>query len=160
MSAPVLDPCAGSRMMWFDKEDPRALFGDIRSESHVLCDGRVLDINPDMLLDFRDLPFDDGVFRLVVFDPPHLLRVGPASWLAKKYGALDRDTWQTDLRAGFSECFRVLKPEGVLIFKWSEVQVPLREVLSLTDQVPLFGHASGKAAKTHWMTFMKTEVAS
>ena len=24
----------------------------------------------------------------------------------------------------FRECFRVLKPYGVLIFKWNEVQIP------------------------------------
>jgi ribonucleoside-diphosphate reductase alpha chain len=29
----VLDPCCGSRMMWFDKEDPRVVFGDRRSET-------------------------------------------------------------------------------------------------------------------------------
>ena len=28
----VLDPCCGSRMMWLDKADPRAVFGDRRSE--------------------------------------------------------------------------------------------------------------------------------
>ena len=28
-AAKVLDPCSASRMMWFDKEDQRALFGDI-----------------------------------------------------------------------------------------------------------------------------------
>ncbi|SDS33197.1 hypothetical protein [Pseudomonas sp. bs2935] len=42
MNAQVLDPCSASRMMWFDKGDQRALFGDIRDEEHVLCDGRVL----------------------------------------------------------------------------------------------------------------------
>ena len=64
MSTPtVLDPCAGSRMMWFDKADPRTLFGDIRSEDHVLCDGRALSIRPDILMDFRDMPFEDETFE-------------------------------------------------------------------------------------------------
>lgn len=41
MSEPlVLDPASGSRMMYFDKADDRVLFGDIRTESHILCDGR------------------------------------------------------------------------------------------------------------------------
>ena len=26
----ILDPCCGGRMMYFDKEDQRVLFGDIR----------------------------------------------------------------------------------------------------------------------------------
>lgn len=29
---PILDPCCGSRMMWFDKQDQRCLFGDKRTE--------------------------------------------------------------------------------------------------------------------------------
>ena len=28
MNPTVLDPCCGSRMMWFDKQDQRVLFGD------------------------------------------------------------------------------------------------------------------------------------
>ena len=38
MNPTVLDPCCGSRMMWFDKQDPRVLFGDQRTESHVLSE--------------------------------------------------------------------------------------------------------------------------
>jgi SAM-dependent methyltransferase len=151
----VLDPCAGSKMMWFDKDDQRALFGDIRSEDHVLCDGRALSIRPDVLMDFRDMPFEDGTFPLVVFDPPHLRRAGKG-WQALKYGVLG-DDWREDLRAGFSECFRVLRPSGVLVFKWNETQIPVSEVLALTPHQPLFGHRSGKTAKTHWLTFIKED---
>ena len=152
---PVLDPASGSRMFYFDKADQRVLFGDIRSEQHVLCDGRALDVNPDALMDFRDLPFDDSTFSVVIFDPPHLVRAGPRSWQAAKYGRLDRDTWRDDLRAGFAECFRVLRPEGVLIFKWNETQIPVSQILALTDQKPLVGHRVGKQMKTHWITFIK-----
>ena len=153
---PVLDPASGSRMFYFDKADERVLFGDIRSERHVLCDGRALDVNPDALMDFRDLPFDDSTFSVVIFDPPHLVRAGPRSWQAAKYGRLDRDTWRDDLRAGFAECFRVLRPEGVLIFKWAEVQIPVSQILALTDQKPLVGHRVGKQQKTHWITFIRS----
>jgi SAM-dependent methyltransferase len=59
------------------------------------------------------------------------------------------------LRGGFSECFRVLKPGGTLIFKWAETEIPLAEVLALTEHQPLYGHRSGKAAKTHWVAFIK-----
>lgn len=54
-----------------------------------------------------------------------------------------------------SQCFQVLKPEGIPIFKWNEIQVPVRDILTLTDHQPLFGHKSGKRADTHWITFMK-----
>jgi len=141
-------------MMWFDKGDQRALFGDIRDEKRLLCDERVLRVEPDVLIDFRQLPFNDGKFKLVVFDPPHLTRAGTDSWMRAKYGMLTAD-WREDLRQGFTECFRVLEPEGVLIFKWNETQVLVSEVLSLTNQKPLFGHKSGKRGKTHWITFMK-----
>ena len=67
----VLDACCGGRMFWFDKEDPRAVFMDNRTLETSLCDGRKLSINPDVVGDFRDIPFPDNHFRLVVFDPPH-----------------------------------------------------------------------------------------
>lgn len=75
--------------------------------------------------------------------------------MAQKYSTLDKITWKDDLQKGFKECFRVLKKHGVLIFKWNESDIPLKEVLSLTDYQPLFGHPSGKAMKTHWVCFMK-----
>lgn len=158
----VLDPCCGSRMMWFDKADPRAVFGDQRSETIVVtdrthCDDgtRTLQITPDTVMDFRAMPFADDSFRLIAFDPPHLERAGPKSWLAAKYGKLS-DDWRADLRAGFTECFRVLEPEGVLVFKWNETQVKLKEVLALTSHRPLFGQVSGRAGLTHWLVFMKS----
>jgi len=153
----ILDACCGSRMFWFDKNHPNTIYGDFRKEDHLLCDGRHLEINPDIQMDFRNMPFADGQFKLVVFDPPHLIKAGKQSWLALKYGKLKND-WQEDLRKGFKECFRVLATDGVLIFKWNETQIKVSEVLGLTDQKPLFGHISGKRANTHWITFMKSEV--
>lgn len=52
----ILDACCGSRMFWFDKQDGRATFCDIRSEQHILCDGRELTISPDVQCDFTNLP--------------------------------------------------------------------------------------------------------
>lgn len=156
MNVKVLDPCCGSRMFWFDRNHPHAVFGDIRSESHVLCDGRALTVSPDALMDFRALPFAEGAFKLVVFDPPHLKYLGKSSWMHAKYGALSPKTWRDDIRQGFSECFRVLANDGVLIFKWNEIQIKTSEILALTEQKPLFGHPSGKRANTHWITFMKS----
>lgn len=154
MNAKILDPCCGSRMMHFDRQNPNVVYGDIRKESHILCDGRSLEVAPDIEMDFRDMPFPDNSFHAVVFDPPHLVRAGDKSWLALKYGKLNQD-WREDLAKGFSECFRVLKPNGILIFKWNETQIKVSEVLALTDQKPFVGHISGKRANTHWMTFMK-----
>lgn len=150
----ILDACCGSRMMWFDRQNENTVYADKRTETHTLCDGRSLEINPDIEMDFRDMPFIDGQFKLVVFDPPHWIKAGAQSWLALKYGKLNQD-WREDIRKGFSECFRVLATDGVLIFKWNETQIKVSEILALTDQKPLFGHISGKRANTHWITFMK-----
>lgn len=162
----VLDPCCGTKMMYFDNQDLRVHFGDIRRETITVTDNsrgnasgtRTLTIDPDTLMDFRAIPFSDGTFPLVVFDPPHLVYAGPKSWLAAKYGKLS-DDWREDLRKGFFECFRVLASNGTLIFKWNETQIKTSEVLALTDQRPILGHRSGKAAKTHWLVFVKGGIA-
>lgn len=152
---PVLDVTCGGRMMWFDKHNPAALYLDNRAIQDVeLCDGRKFSVEPDVVADFTSLPFEDNSFYLVVFDPPHLIRAGEDSYMKTKYGKLDKD-WKQTLRAGFSECMRVLRPGGTLIFKWNEYQISVKEVIQAIGENPLFGHRSGKASKTHWMTFLK-----
>lgn len=151
----ILDACCGSKMFWFDKENPAVLFADIRDESHILCDGRKLEIHPDVISDFTKMDFPDETFSLVVFDPPHMDSLGENSWMAKKYGVLGSD-WRDSLREGFKECFRVLKTDGVLIFKWSDVDIKVSDVLKLTERKPLFGHRTMINNRTIWMCFMKT----
>lgn len=73
-SKKVLDVACGGRMFYFDKSDQRVLFCDNRTVETELCDGRKFIVNPDIECDFTRLPFEDGSFKLVVFDPPHLLR--------------------------------------------------------------------------------------
>ncbi len=79
--------------------------------------------------------------------------------MGKKYGVLGKG-WRDDLQRGFSECFRVLAIDGVLIFKWNEIHIKVSEVLELTDQRPLFGHKSGKRSDTHWLCFIKADLSS
>lgn len=148
---PILDACCGSKMFWFDKSNKDVIFMDNRKIDDVLCDGRKLVIDPDLIGDFRDLPFKDKSFRLVVFDPPHLIRVGEKSWLFKKYGRLGLE-WRDDLKQGFTECFRVLDNGGILIFKWNEQQIKMSDIKPLFPYKPLFGD---KRAKTFWLVFMK-----
>lgn len=150
----VLDACCGGRMFWFQPEYHLALFQDVRNESHVLCDDRYFVVNPDTIVDFRDMPHPDESFNLVVFDPPQLVRVSDNAWMFKKYGRLEK-TWKEDIASGFSECWRVLRPGGTLIFKWSEVQIKLNEVLACFPVRPLFGHTTSRNMNTHWMVFYK-----
>lgn len=153
MTTKILDACCGSKMFWFDKENREVTFMDNRELDTTLSDGRKLIVTPDILADFRNMPFEDNSFYLVVFDPPHLKTGGDKSWLVQKYGRLNKN-WPEDLKQGFNECMRVLKPNGTLIFKWNEEQIKLSEVLKCFDQQPLFGN---KRAKTHWLVFMKLE---
>ena len=151
----IIDVACGSKMFWFDKHNEDVEFCDIRKVPyHEYYPHRYIEISPDTVCDFTDLPFENESYYLVVFDPPHLTRAGDTSWTALKYGCLKGD-WRKMLREGFQECFRVLKRNGVLIFKWSEVQIPLREILSLAPYRPLFGNRSGKNHNTHWLCFMK-----
>ena len=154
MKKTILDACCGSRMFWFDRKNNNVVFMDNRTLETTLCDGRKLIIAPDIVGDFRKMPFQDGQFRLVVFDPPHLVKAGEKSWLVQKYGRLCPETWKDDLRAGFSECFRVLEIRGILVFKWSENQIKTGDVVNLSPIEPLFGQRHGE---THWLVFMKPE---
>lgn len=158
---PVLDVCCSIRAFWFNKTDSRALFVDKRSETITRKDTsngngtRELVIAPDVQADFTALPFPDESFWHVVYDPPHKQREqANGGFLVQHYGMLNGD-WRKMLQDGFAECFRVLKPGGTLIFKWAETEFPLREILALTPERPLYGHRSGKASKTHWVAFLK-----
>ena len=151
----ILDACCGGRMFWFDKHNPLVTYMDNRQFEEDLCNGQHFVVSPDVVGDFRNMPFPDKTFKLVIFDPPHLLQAGETSWLAKKYGRLNKDTWKDDLKRGFSECFRVLQDDGILVFKWNENDIKTSEVIKLAPQKPLIGHRSGKHHKTHWLLFMK-----
>lgn len=153
MKKPILDACCGGRMFWFDKNNPDVLFCDNRKETHTLCDKRRLKIEPDIVCDFTALPFADKQFKLVVFDPPHLVKLGENSWMAKKYGKLP-ENWRPLIKNGFNECMRVLDDYGVLIFKWSETQIKTSEILKAIETEPLFGDRGG-LGQTHWLCFMK-----
>lgn len=157
----ILDATCGSRMIWFNKNNPKCLYVDRRVlhgeaiwKSTKNQSIRKVDIEPDIIADFTNLPFKDNSFYLVVFDPPHLQKIGETSWMCKKYGKLP-ENWQQVIHDGFHECMRVLKTNGTLVFKWNEFDIPIKDVIDAIGQKPLFGHRSGKQAKTHWMCFMK-----
>lgn len=149
-------------MFWFDKQNPDVLFIDKRSETVEAKDIgsksgiRTIEVNPDLVADFTEMPFDNESFYMVVFDPPHLKTLGQNSWMAKKYGRLAVD-WQFMIQKGFNECMRVLKTNGTLIFKWNESEIMASEVLKLIPYKPLFGHTTGRQSKTIWMAFIKSE---
>ena len=158
----ILDMTCGSRSIWFNKKHPAAIYCDRRKESFDMAFGkartsiRKIDVAPDVQCDFTKLPFPDESFQLVVFDPPHLVKAKETAWLVKKYGKLD-ENWRSMIGDGFREGMRVLKDGGVLVFKWSEYDIPAEEVWKAIGQKPLFGHHSGKKSTTFWGCFMKGE---
>ena len=92
-------------LLCLPEHDERGIFSDIHAERHALCDGRQLVIIPDIIADFRRLPFEASSFS-VVFLIPHILNVSDQTdGTVKKYGKLDWDNWGDDLRAGVREAF-------------------------------------------------------
>lgn len=152
----ILDAACGGRMFWFNKHHPNTIYIDNRrAEKGHLQTRENHEVMPDVVMDFRALEFADKTFKLVVFDPPHLKTLSQSAIMAKKYGVLNPDSWEEDLKKGFDECWRVLEDFGVLIFKWNEIEIPMSKILKIFDRVPLFGHPTAKSGKTKWSVFMK-----
>ena len=68
---PILDATCGSRMIWFDKHRQGVLFCDKREvDGDAIWKGnsrtgtsiRRLNIHPDLIVDFTDMPFPDESF--------------------------------------------------------------------------------------------------
>jgi ubiquinone/menaquinone biosynthesis C-methylase UbiE len=160
MQPKVLDMCCGTRMFWFDKNDPRATYMDKRKETiqiKVKTYTYKYDVAPNTVADFRNLPYPDNHFKMIIFDPPHLIRnKSSKSVIQKRYGQLSKETWKADITKGFSEAFRVLCPGGTLIFKWNECSISIKEILSCTYEKPLVGSKHGKHQNSHFIVFMKS----
>ena len=137
----ILDACCGTRMFWNDKNHSNVLYIDNRiREKGFAIDNDKREIKPDIQMDFRNMNFKDNSFKMVVFDPPHIIRNSEAGVYSRVYGILSRDTWKEDIGKGFKECWRVLDDYGTLIFKWSESSIKLKEVLEIINQQPLIKH--------------------
>ena len=152
----ILDACCGGRTFWFNKKHPNAIYIDNRIRPKGFVKQRPnFEVKPDELGDFTKLQFPDKCFKLVVWDPPHLIRKTPElGWPTQKYGSFPKQTWKQDLTLGFQECWRVLEDYGVLIFKWSSGEKRLADILDLFSEQPLFGHTTNRGT-THWLCFMK-----
>jgi ubiquinone/menaquinone biosynthesis C-methylase UbiE len=138
---------------------------DIREEKESFIDyldGKLsYTVKPDVVADYRNLPFDDQTFNLIVFDPPHIVRANGMRAITgittQKYGCLEAQTWQSDIRKAFSELWRVLKPNGTLVFKFSNYSIPFKDVLALAPVEPLFGTMTTKNTgnETRFFVFHK-----
>jgi len=166
-SEDILDATCGGRSIWHpsNKDRDDTLYIDNRKEESGFTgqEGRTFEVDPDEVQDFRDLPYDDESFKLVVFDPPHVVRENGmeslSGFVEKSYGALHAETWQYDLEKGFEELFRVLETGGTLVFKFADRNVHFKEVLDLAPINPLFGTMTRKSSKceNRWFVFQKKE---
>ena len=165
----ILDACCGARMFWLDKKHLNCVYQDIRSESKGLVNNRRnREIKPDVVGDFRKMSFPDKSFKLVIWDPPHIIQeYNKKCRMIATYGCLNPTSWRSDLKKGFNECWRVLDDFGVLIFKWSEIDrwgqkrfsAGLKDVLRLFHTKPLIAQkvkwTRDNQFATFWCCFMK-----
>ena len=163
--AEILDACCGGRMWWWDKEHPLAIYMDVREApkgSVGELTGRPewnpnFEVAPTCLGDFRNMPFADESFQLVVFDPPHVTREKqpPEGINGLKYGALHPATADDDLRLGFAECWRVLRPGGTLVFKWAGTLARVEKHFPVTPTVGTRNWRTSSGLGTRWIIFYK-----
>ena len=149
---PILDVCCGGKMFYYDKNDERVLFCDERYFEKKFAWKTLFEVKPDLIVDFKALPFKDKSFHLVIFDPPHMIWGSEKSFMVQKYGKLNKN-YKEELKRGFDECYRVLKDNGTLIFKWSESQIKLSSILECFEMKPLIMQKSSKSS--HFCVFFK-----
>lgn len=150
----ILDMTAGNRSTWHWKDCPYATFLDKRKEEFDVY-GQHMNINPDIVGEWKALPFEDETFDLVYFDPPHLFD-GNESIVAKKYTTLNPKTWRKDFQEAFEEAWRVTKKGGFLQFKWCESRIKISEI-DFGKWKKLFGTRTGKSGNTIWIICLKEE---
>jgi SAM-dependent methyltransferase len=137
-----------------DKRNENINTGGVQS----LKERRIWRIKPDIQGDFCKTPFRDHEFDLIIFDPPHTVRKQACEgqhFMFSKYGFFLESNYRSILKDGFKELFRILKPEGILILKWSDIDKKVGEILKLSPYPPMFGTRTGQKNKTHWVLFIK-----
>lgn len=137
----ILDLSAGRRAIWFNKKNPLATFVDQRAE-----------VDPDIIADTKALPLSDGVYDLVVFDPPHM-NCGPNSNMSRVYGHHTTAQILETIEGTAKEAHRVTRSDALMALKWNDHDIKLQRVFDLMPQwEPLFGHLTkdGPGSKTYW----------
>lgn len=127
----ILDATASYRAMWTNTKDPDTIFMDQRRS-----------VKPDVICVWQHLPFKDGAFKCVNWDPPHMLYESKGKPMAfnfkEKYGILQPETWQSDFKHAFNEFMRVLQPEQCLLMKWNNNHITDKRMLACLPMQPKF----------------------
>ena len=166
----ILDATCGAKNMWFQPNHPLVTYMDIKNGTFVhwtkkTAERRIIHVKPDVIADWsKQLPFDDNTFDMILFDPPHIIKNRKdvnftETRMEAYYGYLFKDSWKQDLMNGINELFRILKPEGVFVFKWGERTIKIDEILKLFPYKPIFGNrtngCSANDKNTTWLVFLK-----
>jgi len=159
----VLDATTGGKHIWHGdmKDSDRVVFVDRRSVPAGEIEQQPnWSVQPNIQADYRSLPFADNTFDLICFDPPHRVSDGGMETISgiieTKYGALHAESWQADLRDGFTELYRTLREGGVLTMKWNDAMRDDESVLNQLPETPLYGTNTAKQnTDTSWWVFHK-----
>ena len=151
----ILDACCGGRHFWIDKNQENTVFMDIRSEEKGSISLQPnWSVEPDVIASYLEMPFEDESFNLVIWDIPHKIKKDKGL-ITKKYGFLG-EKWREELPQGFGEIMRVLKSQGVLIFKFNDLDIPFKEVLNLFPFMPIMGTPTKKGVNnTAFFVYVK-----
>ena len=154
----ILDATCGSKEIWFQKNHPFVTFMDKRKGYFFYQypnspKKEEYHIEPDVVSEWKDAPFPDNIFDMVIFDPPHIIRNGEKGILPTKYTVLKPDTWRQELQIGIKKLFDVLKPNGFFVLKWDECNIKKEEIFKLIPYPPLFGTRTG--SDNYWIVFLK-----
>jgi len=145
----ILDATCGLRKMWYDEHSPGVVYVDLRPE-----------VNPDIICDSGQLPFRRRCFDLIVFDPPHC-NIGASSKMSERYGHFTTVEIKWLVHRAFHDFARVLKKDGLVLFKWADRSIKLHTVLDLIvgEFTPLFGQLVSTRVKhpsmTYWVTLVR-----
>jgi len=142
----ILDACCGNRTFWYNKKHPAVTYIDIKK-----------DVDPDLIMDCRNTNFKEKTFDLIVFDPPHCSYSEKNKGLFKeKYGGYTSAGTRSFIKKSFIEFERILKKDGLVVFKWNTHCQKLNVILSMIKNFEvLFGHLTAYKTKhssqTYWL---------
>jgi len=160
----ILDATAGSRSIWYQKNHPFVTFMDKRkvdiwdkTKNKKFSSTRRIKVDPDVVSEWKDAPFPDEHFDMIIFDPPHLIR--KREWsdssMVTRYGKLYQDNYKQVLQEGIKKLFNILKQEGIFILKWCDTDRSVDEIIKLCPYKPMVGTRTGQGNKNHWILFIK-----
>jgi hypothetical protein len=143
----ILDPSAGRRAIWMNKNHPLAIYLDKRSE-----------VNPTVVCDTREGIPGSG-YNLIVWDPPHM-NCGPNSNMSKVYGYhTTTEILDTIAKTG-AHAHTASAPDALMALKWNDHDIRLERVLELLPEwEALFGHLTkdGPGSQTYWVMLRRLD---